>query len=76
LSLTATIYGLPTAELVRDDGDPIRPQVIPEGAGPVKTNFGRVLLRFESFLVLAGRVEGGVGVKARAQPDRVAAIGP
>jgi hypothetical protein len=27
------------------------------------------------FLVLAGRVEVGVGVKARAQPDRAAAVG-
>jgi hypothetical protein len=31
---------------------------------------------FWSVLVLAGRVEVGVGVKARAGPDRVAAVGP
>src|SRR5687768_4947003 len=33
-------------------------------------------VRSASFLVLAERVEVGVGVKARAQPDRVAAVGP
>jgi len=32
------------------------------------------LAHFASFLVLAGRVEVGVGVKARAEPDRVAAV--
>ena len=52
------------------------PQVIPEGAGPVKTNFCVVLVCSASFVVLAGRVEAGVGVKARAEPDRVAAVGP
>ena len=51
-------------------------QVIPEGEGPVKTNLCVVLVRSASFLVLAGRVEVGVGVKARAEPDRVAAVGP
>jgi len=51
-------------------------RVIPEGAGPVKTNGCVVLVHFVSFLVLAGRVEVGVGVKARAEPDRVAAAGP
>lgn len=51
-------------------------QVIPEGEGPVKTNLGVGLVRSASFLVLAGRVEVGVVVKARAQPDRVAAVGP
>jgi hypothetical protein len=51
-------------------------QVIPEGEGPVKTNGCVVLVRSASFLVLAGRVEVGVGVKARAEPDRVAAAGP
>ena len=51
-------------------------QVIPEGEGPVKTNLRVLLVRFASFLVLAGRVEVGVGVKARAEPDRVAAVGP
>ena len=51
-------------------------RVIPEGAGPVKTNGCVVLVHFVSFLVLAGRVEVGVGVKARAKPDRVAAAGP
>jgi hypothetical protein len=51
-------------------------QVIPEGAGPVKTNLCVVLVRSASFLVLAERVEVGVGVKARAEPDRVAAVGP
>jgi hypothetical protein len=51
-------------------------QVIPEGAGPVKTNGCVVLVGSVSFLVLAGRVEVGVGVKARAEPDRVAAVGP
>ena len=51
-------------------------QVIPEGGGPVKTNLCVVLVRSASFLVLAGRVEVGVGVKARAEPDRVAAVGP
>jgi hypothetical protein len=56
----------------------IRPnfQVIPEGAGPVKTYFGRVFVRSATFLVLVGRIEAGVGVKARAEPDRVAAVGP
>src|ERR1700738_5359713 len=49
--------------------------VIPEGEGPVKTNGGVVLVRSTSCLVLAGRVEIGVGVKARAEPDRVAAAG-
>ena len=52
------------------------PQVIPEGEGPVKTNLCVVLVRSASFLVLAGRVEVGVGVKARVEPDRVAAVGP
>ena len=52
------------------------PQVIPEGGGPVKTNLCVVLVRSASFLVLAGRVEAGVGVKTRAEPDRVAAVGP
>jgi len=51
-------------------------QVIPEGGGPVKTNLCVVLVRSASFLVLAGRVEAGVGVKTRAEPDRVAAVGP
>jgi hypothetical protein len=51
-------------------------QVIPEGAGPVKTNGCVVLVGSASFLVLAGRVEVGVGVEARAEPDRVAAVGP
>src|ERR1700758_3627309 len=51
-------------------------QVIPEGVGPVKTNLCVVLVGSASFLVLAGRVEVGVGVKARAQLDRVAAVGP
>ena len=51
-------------------------QVIPEGAGPVKTNLCGVLVCSASFLVLAGRVEVGVGVKAWAEPDRVAAGGP
>jgi len=51
-------------------------RVIPEGAGPVKTHGCVVLAHFASFLVLAGRVEVGVGVKARAEPDRVAAAGP
>ena len=50
--------------------------VIPEGAGPVKTTAAFAFAMFWSFLVLAGRVEVGVGVKARAQPDRVAAVGP
>jgi hypothetical protein len=50
-------------------------QVIPEGAGPVKTNLCVVLVRCAGFLVLVGRVEVGVGVKARAEPDRVAAAG-
>jgi hypothetical protein len=54
----------------------IFPLVIPEGEGPVKTNGCVVLVRSASFLVLAGRVEVGVGVKARAEPDRVAAAGP
>jgi hypothetical protein len=53
-----------------------KPQVIPEGAGPVKTYFGRVFVRSAIFLVLVGRIEAGVGVKARAEPDRVAAVGP
>jgi hypothetical protein len=44
--------------------------VIPEGEGPVKANGCVVLVRSASFLVLAGRVEVGVGVKARAEPDR------
>jgi hypothetical protein len=44
--------------------------------GPVKTNLCVVLVRSASFLVLAGRVEVGVGVKAWAEPDRVAAVGP
>ena len=39
------------------------PPVIPEGEGPVKTNLCVVLVRSASFLVLAGRVEVGVGVK-------------
>ena len=51
-------------------------QVIPEGAGPVKTNGCVCFCLFWSFLVLVGRVEVGVGVKARAEPDRVAAVGP
>jgi hypothetical protein len=42
------------------------PQVIPEGEGPVEANGRVVLVRFVSFLVLAGRVELGVGGKARA----------
>lgn len=54
----------------------LTPQVIPEGAGPVKTNLCVVLVGSAGFLVLAGRVEVGVGVKARAEPDRVAAVGP
>ena len=47
-------------------------QVIPEGAGPVKGAPGR-------FLVFSAGVwarQEGVGVKARAQPDRGAAAGP
>ena len=44
--------------------------------GPVKTNDCVVLVGSASFLVLAGRVELGVEVKARAEPDRVAAAGP
>ena len=51
-------------------------QVIPEGPGPVKTTAAFAFGLFRGFLVLAGRVEVGVGVKARAQPDRVAAAGP
>ncbi len=54
----------------------LTPQVIPEGEGPVKTNLCVVLVGFASFRVLAGRVEVGVGVKALAEPDRVAAVGP
>ena len=50
-------------------------QVIPEGAGAVKTTAAFGFAMFWSFLVLAGRVEVGVGVKARAEPDRVAAVG-
>jgi hypothetical protein len=49
-------------------------QVIPEGEGPVKTQSLVVLVHFASFLVLVERVEVGVGVKARAEPDRVAAV--
>jgi len=52
------------------------PQVIPEGAGPVKAHLCGVLVGSASFLVLAGHAEVGVGVKARAEPDRVAAGGP
>lgn len=51
-------------------------QVIPEGAGPVKTNGCVCFCLFCSFLVQVGRVEVGVGVKVRAEPDRVAAVGP
>jgi hypothetical protein len=50
--------------------------VIPEGVGPVKTNGCVCFCLFWSSLVLVGRVELGVGVKARAEPDRVAALGP
>ena len=53
-----------------------RPQVIPEGAGPVKTNLWVVVVRFARFLVLVVRVEVRVGVKARAEPDRLAAVRP
>jgi len=31
---------------------------------------------FGGFLILAGRVDVGVAVKARAEHDRVAAVGP
>ena len=48
----------------------------PEGAGPVKTNLCVVFGSFCGLPVLAGRVEIGVGVKARAQSYRVAAVGP
>ena len=51
-------------------------QVIPEGAGPVKTSGCVCFCLFWSSLVLVGCVEVGVGVKARAEPDRVAAVGP
>ena len=54
----------------------VKPQVIPEGAGPVKTYGCGCFWLFWGFLVLAGRVAVGVGVKARAQPDRGAAVGP
>ena len=50
--------------------------VIPEGVGPVKTTAGVCFCVCWSFLVLVGRVDVGVGVKARAEPDRVAAGGP
>jgi hypothetical protein len=54
----------------------LTPQVIPEGAGSVKTSGCVCFCLFWSFPVLVGRVEIGVGVKARAEPDRVAAAGP
>ena len=65
-----------TSSLVYSVGLMQSPQVIPEGAGPVKTTAAVCFCLFWSFLVLVGRVEVGVGVKARAEPDRVAAVGP
>jgi hypothetical protein len=47
------------------------PQVIPEGAGPVK----RIRLVFLLPRRPCWRVEVGAGVKARAEPDRGAAVG-
>jgi hypothetical protein len=48
-------------------------QVIPVGAGPVKT---LVTTNFGAVFCSGAHVEVGVGVKARAEPDRVAAGGP
>jgi hypothetical protein len=60
----------------RNQMSPAFPQVIPEGVGPVKTDLCVGFACSASFLVMVGRVEVGVGVKARAEPDRVAAVGP
>ena len=49
----------------------VKPQVIPEGVGPV-ISVGR---SFSCPDLDAGRADEGVGVKARAEPDRVAAGG-
>jgi hypothetical protein len=43
-------------------------QLIPEGAGPVKTTAAFAFACFWSFLVLAGHVEVGVGVKLGRSP--------
>jgi len=48
-----------------------RPQLIPEGAGPVKATAGCFFRLFARFLILVGASKLASGVKARAEPDRV-----